>query len=285
MDGRWKLAVAGGFLAGAVGCGSVQPRPGDTLSQVPAATSTQMARAVPPPPAEPPRTNLKPTTYVSMGKLTEEAASDPDRPQAERDALRREARQSYQKAIQVDPKFAPAYVALGESFMVTGDRDQAQANFKKATEIAPKDASLWMELGDAQARCKDWPSAIASLTRAVQLDPGNKPLEIRLGLTLARAGKYEDALNALAKVMPEAEARYNVARMMRHNQQDAAANVQLQLALRADPDFQLARDMLADRGPATASSIQQASYQQPAPAQPPAAAPLPLPPVHLGSGN
>jgi tetratricopeptide (TPR) repeat protein len=281
MDGRWKLMLAGGILAGAVGCNSMSKRPGDAAAQMNAVTSAQMAKAAPPPPAEPPRTNLNPATYISMGQLTEQAANEPDRPQADRDAFRRQARQSYLKAIEVDPKYAPAYVALGASYMANGERDQAQAMFKKATEIAPKDPSLWSELGDVQARCKDWPAAVASLTRAVQLDPGNRPLETRLGLTLARAGKYEDALNALAKVMPEAEARYNVARMMRHNQHNDEADVQLQLALRADPDFQAARELLADHRPAADPGIKQASYQQPT-AAPAAAPPPPLPPVQLG---
>jgi tetratricopeptide (TPR) repeat protein len=213
-----------------------------------------------------------------MGALTAEAANEPDRPPAEREALLRQSRQSFQKAIDVDPKFAAAYVALGESYLTTGEREQAEAMFKKATDLAPDNAALWSELGAAQARAKDWPSAVGSLNRAVQIDPGNKPLETRLGLTLARAGRYEDALNILAKVMPEAEARYNVARMMRHNQENAAADVQLQLALKADPAFEAAREMM---GGAATHGVQQASYLQTA-AAPDAA--MRLPPVQLGSG-
>jgi hypothetical protein len=113
-------------------------------------------------------------------------------------------------------------------------------------------------------------------------------------LTLARAGKYEDALNVLVKVMPEADARYNIARMMKHNQQSEAANVQLQLALKADPEFRAARDLLEDQGPITDYGIRQAGYQQPAqpsaapvaPTSPaPAAAPPRLPPIQLGSSS
>jgi tetratricopeptide (TPR) repeat protein len=296
MDGRWKLVVAGGILAGAVGCNSTQKRPGDTVAQTPTPTPAQVAAAKSsPPPTDPPRTNLKPSTYVSMGALTEQAANEKDRTQAERDSFRQQARQAYQKAIQVDPKYAPAYVALGESYMGTHEREQAQAMFKKATEVAPTDALLWSELGAAQARCKEWPAAIASLTKAVQLDPGNKPLETRLGLTLARAGKYEDALNVLVKIMPEAEARYNIARMMRHNQQTDAANIQLQLALKADPECKAARELLDEQGVFADYGFRQAGYQQQAPPQPAIApaAPNPpasavaaprLPPVQLGSG-
>ena len=161
--------------------------------------------------------------------------------------------------------------------------------FQKATDIAPNDAGLWSELGAAQARAKDWPAAIGSLNRAVQIDPGNKTMETRLGLTLARAGRYEEALNILAKVMPEAEARYNVARMMRHNNETVAAETQLQLALKADPSFEAAREMLG--GQATGYGVQQANYQRPAsqPAAPQPAGPQPaspsMAPVHLGGGG
>ena len=51
--------------------------------------------------AAPPRTSLKPDTYVKMGVLKEEAADDADRLQPERDALRHEARVSYQKALEL----------------------------------------------------------------------------------------------------------------------------------------------------------------------------------------
>ena len=228
-----------------------------------------------------------------MRALAETAANESERPQAERDGLRHQARQSYEKAIKVDPKYAPAYVALGESYMATGDRDLAQGYFKKATEIAPTDVSLWTELGAAQARCKDWPAAIASMTKATQLDPGNKSLEKNLGFTLARAGRYEEALNTLAKIMPEAEARYNVARMMQHNQQTDAADVQLQLSLKADPAFEPARALLAEHNPIADYGVQQAGYNQPAQAQPapapaaaqPAVAAPRLAPVQLGGGG
>jgi Tfp pilus assembly protein PilF len=267
------------------------------VAQTPPTAPAMMATAVPPRPAEPKRTNLKPETYVSMGNLADVAANEEGHTPAERDSLRLQARQAYEKALKVDPKFAPAYVAMGESYMIGGDRDQAQAWFKKAIEIAPNDAGLWSELGAAQARCKDWPNAIASINKAAGLDPTNKSIQKRYGLTLARAGRYEDGLNVLAKVMPEAEARYTIARMMQHNQQNEAAQVQLDLAMKADPTFQPAREMLAAHSPINQYGIQQAGYNQsasmpqqfapayaPTPTAPAAAEAPRLPPVLLSSG-
>jgi Tfp pilus assembly protein PilF len=294
MDGRWKLVVAGGMFAGAVGCSSTPKQPDNAMSQSSAMASAQVAKA-PPPPAEPKRTNLKPETYVSMGTLADAAADEEGRTPAERNGFRLQARQSYQKAIAVDPKYTTAYVAMGKSYMMGGEREQAQVWFKKAIAIAPNDAGLWSELGATQAQCKDWPAAIESMEKAAQMDPASKPIQTRYGLTLARMGRYEEGLNTLAKVMPEAEARYNIARMMQHNQQNDAAQVQLQLAINADPNFEPAREMLAARSAQPNYGIQQTTYQQPAPAQtqpdpaqptaPAPVAPPRLPPVLLTGGQ
>src|SRR5690349_13281560 len=171
MDGRWSLYLAGGLLSGLLGCSSLQnapPMPGPAAGSSPNRPADQVTQPQPPtPPAVPstslskltrpktvtpptptpapeiasaPRTSLKPATYVSIGSLKDQAADDPQRSEQERDAFRYQARQAYLKATQVDPKFAPAYVALAKSYFATGERDKCLAEFKKALAIAPNDA-------------------------------------------------------------------------------------------------------------------------------------------------
>jgi tetratricopeptide (TPR) repeat protein len=294
---------------------ATQP-PAPTPAAVPSTSLSKLTRpkpVMPPPPvpeiASAPRTSLKPATYVSIGSLKEQAADDPQRSEQERDAFRYQARQSYLKATQVDPKFAPAYVALAKSYFATGERDKCLAEFKKALAIAPNDASIWFEQGEVHARAKDWTGAIESMTRAVKLDPENKQYAKFLGLTLARSGRYDEGYAFLAQCMPEAEARTAVARMLEHNQQPDAAERQAKLALKADPDYAPARELVAGRGPQpaggsagpeAASPIRTARYDAPAqaPAQAPAAprpamataaaktaAPPRLPPVMLQSAD
>src|SRR5436305_14813203 len=100
MDGRWKLALAGGFLAGAIGCNTTSKRPGDLFTastrHAPGVKYTQTPPNVPPPPAEPPRTSLKPSTYVQIAASTAEAANQPDRPPPQRAALLRQSPHSLQ---------------------------------------------------------------------------------------------------------------------------------------------------------------------------------------------
>ena len=50
----------------------------------------------------------------------------------------------------------------------------------------------------------------------------------------------------MCRVMPEAQARYNLARVLEHQNQPAASRVQVQLALRADPQHAGSREFLAE---------------------------------------
>lgn len=282
MDGRRKFGFAAGLLAGALGCNTTQKQlvpSGAPITQQ--AAPVPVAKAPPPPPASS-KTGLKPETYVTMGAMKEEAADEGDRLQADRDALRHEARVSYQKAIDVDHKYVPAYMALAKSYWATGEKDKAQAMFAKASALAPNDSNVWYEEGAAQARAKDFPGAVQSLTRASQLDPSNKNIQKLLGFSLARGGWYEESLNVLVKVMPEAEARFNVGRMMQHNGQGDAADVQLRLAAQLNPGLGGVDNGVRQVGyQAPAAPAPAASQTAPA-SEPQAIAPAHLPPVMLG---
>ena len=50
----------------------------------------------------------------------------------------------------------------------------------------------------------------------------------------------------MCQVMPEAQARYLMARVLEHQNQPEASRMQLQLALKADPNFADAREFLAE---------------------------------------
>jgi Tfp pilus assembly protein PilF len=324
MDGRWSLVVAG-LLGGLSGCASTGSRQPAGVPTAPAAPTPPAAQNLPQPPAPPqaaaappPRTGpLKPSTHVAMGAMMAQLADDANRPDAERDQYRAQARQAYHKALEVDPAFGPAYLALAQSYLSADEREQATAMLQKAAEVAPNDPAVWGELGTIHARYKNWDAAVDCLTRAAELapatDPAGKEYAKRLGLTLARIGRAEEGFTALARCMSPAEARYTVARMLQHLGQIDACRQQLQLALRARPDFAPAQELLAslsgagrpvrqvgyyetaspEAAPATAAASpppavappQVTAPAQPSPARPAARPAAPkLPPVILGGG-
>lgn len=271
MDVRWSKLLVGGVLTASVGCTMLPKQPGmEAFQQTP--QSQSVTQKVPPQVAaaaqvaaapQPPKQQLKPSTILTMGALKEQAAEDKNRPAAETEQYRYQARLDYLKAIQMEPKLASAYLALARSYAATDERDKALATFRRATAANPSDATIWFEQGTTLARWKEWPAAVESLQKAVQLSPENKTYGRLLGLTLARAGRYEEAYYALGQVAGEAEARTYIARMLKHTNRPDECRQQLELALKSNSEFTPARELMAELNGAKA-----AAYQEPAKAVP-----------------
>ena len=67
-----------------------------------------------------------------------------------------------------------------------------------------------------------------------------------MAFCLARAGKWDEGFAVMCQVMPEAQARYLMARVLEHQKQPEASRMQLQLAVKADPAYAPAREFLAE---------------------------------------
>lgn len=252
MEGRWTLGVAAGLLGGMVGCSSPQVRSPAEVAKQPDPAALKQIKSLQQQQAavaqERPNKDhkLKPETLVKLGALKEVSADEESRPQAERDAFRYQARQSYQKAIDQSPKYSPAYIALAGSYLRTGETDKAHDTFKKAVQANPRDAALWYEQGTVMAREKNWQMALECMAQAVTLDPENKLYQKTYGLTLARNGRLDEAYAALAHSMSEAEARFNIARMCLHMQQPNECREQLEMVFRANPGHNGARELIEE---------------------------------------
>ena len=107
MDGRWKLALAGGVLAGLVGCTTTTP-PNPFPAPAPAPAQTgKNAVFVPEPPDEGPKKTgpLAPVPCsCSPEQWVESVAKDPNKPAADRERLLGQARQAYTDVLAEDPQ-------------------------------------------------------------------------------------------------------------------------------------------------------------------------------------
>jgi tetratricopeptide (TPR) repeat protein len=226
MDCRRTLVVALGLLAAAGGC-----LPSAGLSTV----SSD---------ADHPKKQPKPATLIALGRLSEEAASDPKNGPAEQERLRDQARQSYQDALKLDPNNLDAFTCLAYLYTTMNDHEHAIATYARAVKSHPKNAALYHAYGMCHAQAKEWEAAIINLRQAVTLEPEQRLYAHSLGFCLARVGKYDESYAVFAKVDGAASAHYDVARMLHHVQQDDKAKEHLQLALQAKADFAPARQML-----------------------------------------
>lgn len=243
MDCRCTLSVVALLLAAVAGCDmksfQLWPTP-------PSGVAAHASDLIPPRPEEIEESpkELKPATLVAMGGFKEQCAAETTDSPQEKENCREAARQAYLKALEKDPKYVPAHIALARWHDNAGNHQKAIATYQSALKVAPKDRSLWSCLGMCHARAKEWDAATDSLRKAVELDPDDRQCAKTLGLCLARAGRYEESLVVLDKTVGKAEAHYTVARMSHHVQQDEVSKHNVRLALQYEPDHGPARELL-----------------------------------------
>jgi Tfp pilus assembly protein PilF len=63
-----------------------------------------------------------------------------------------EAKAQFQKAIDLDPKYADAYFRMGRCYLKEGNHDQAKAMFAKTLSIDPKYSAAKKELSRLAAK-------------------------------------------------------------------------------------------------------------------------------------
>ena len=292
MEGRWfrKVVLAGCVAAGTVGCNrnAVQPTDAQPVQGMPmtsaAPAKSLWGNATPQPQnqqvqptaevvAEPPKKGpLKPETEVAIADVRLSVAFDEKTPDAVRSNALDKARQGYQKALQIDPKNKTALLAMARFYARINERDKTVDTFQKYLALYPKDHDVMYEVARTFARWQDWNSAVVWCEKALKVDPENITYRKTMAFCLACSERWEPAFAVFLTFMPEAKARYTIARVMEDHHYADAGRQQLQLALQADPSFNDASELLAELDrhsqPAAAidpNAIQKAGYVEDSP--------------------
>jgi tetratricopeptide (TPR) repeat protein len=243
MD-RHKLLTWG--LAAALGAAGCQ----HTKGPAPSLTTTTMRVAADGTPIKPvaelPKRQPKPETCVAYGTFRAQEAQAPNCTTLERQQFREQARVAFQQAMQIDPKYVPAYLGLARLYADMDDAAHALETYQKGLKAAPKEAALWYELGMYQARRKEWEPALEHLGKAAELQPESAQYSNALGYGLARAGRYDEALESFERVNGEGRAHYKLARMLQHLGQNDLARRHLELALEKDPRLAEAQSLMRE---------------------------------------
>jgi tetratricopeptide (TPR) repeat protein len=86
-----------------------------------------------------------------------------------------DAEKELQKAVEIYPKYANAWLDLGRARLQQQTEGPARDAFLKAIEADGKLVEPYVELGEIAARRQDWPDAATNLDRALELDPVDYP--------------------------------------------------------------------------------------------------------------
>jgi tetratricopeptide (TPR) repeat protein len=188
----------------------------------------------------------KPETHAILANAQVDSAFNEETPTASREALLDQARQGYQKALKMDPKNKVALNGLAKYYVRLGEREKAVETYKRYFAAHPRDKEVAHEVALAHAQWKDWAGAAAWCEFALKIDPENLSIRKTMAFCLARAGKWDEGFAVMCQVMPEAQARYLMARVLEHQGQLDACRLQLQLAIQADPAHIASREFLVE---------------------------------------
>jgi len=120
----------------------------------------------------------------------------------------REARALLEKAVALDPKYAPSHSALSEALANLGydalAREQAQKAFDLSADL-PRDQRLRIE-GRLREAAREWPKAIEIYRALWQFFPDNVDYGLRLAAAQTSGGQGKDALDTVAQMRKFASA-------------------------------------------------------------------------------
>jgi superkiller protein 3 len=155
-----------------------------------------------------------------------------------------DARVQYQKAIDLNPKMAEAYLNLGLT-LLDSDPDAAIAPLQKAAELLPNQHRPKFALGTAYERSKRPSQALEQYQVAEKLDDQDFDTHLALGRLLLGANRSTEAepeFRAAVNIRPgSAPARFGLAHSLAAQKKNDAAARELQAYLALVPNDRAAQ--------------------------------------------
>ena len=168
----------------------------------------------------------------------------------------------FNRAIGIDPKYAPAYNNRGAAKLIKGDLDGAIADFNRAIGINPKNALAYYNRGVGKGNKGDLEGAVADYNRAIEIDPNYALAYYNRGFAKLKKGDLDEAIadfNRAIEIDPKnALAYYNRGNAFQAKGQffQAVANLNRAIELNRNHEYAYLRLLIAtwsDRGDASAA--------------------------------
>jgi len=152
-----------------------------------------------------------------------------------------EARRAFERSIRINPKFAPAHVNLGNTFVALKQEGAALKEFLNALAIQPKDPTALFNVGLIYGREGKVNLAEEYLSKAHDLAPEDKAISFALAEAQISCGEKEAAEKTIANLKKEAQlgptAKQGLATLWLENGEPGKAVELIQDAPEVAPSF------------------------------------------------
>jgi tetratricopeptide (TPR) repeat protein len=152
----------------------------------------------------------------------------------------RDAVTHYQRAIAMQPDYAPAYNNLGVAQRASGEVDNAIASYRQAMAIRPEYPDAHYNLANALLDKNKAEEAAEHFRIALKSIPDSAGVSNNLGIALAAEGKVADAIGAFQSAVASdpgsATAHRNLADALSSVGRQAESFLEFQRAIQIDPN-------------------------------------------------
>ena len=105
----------------------------------------------------------------------------------------------YDKAIAINPDYAPLWRDRGLALNQQGNYSQAIESLTQASKIAPQDIETWIGLATAWDMIDQDKKALSALDRAIEIKPQDPMIWSQKGLIYTKNGQYNEACDTYRK--------------------------------------------------------------------------------------
>ena len=159
-----------------------------------------------------------------------------------------QALREYKKALELDPKFTPAYVQIGNHYARLKNYPRALEQYRKAITLDPKSAEAYVQLGICYEHMGNFASSLEQQKKAITLDTNNVLAYVHMGYCYEMLNKNLLALEAYRKAISinpnDAQVRYVTGMLLAYKLRRIPEGVvELETYLALEPDASNADDV------------------------------------------
>ena len=150
------------------------------------------------------------------------------------------------RASSLDPRLSQAHSLLAVAYDRKGLHDRARDSYDRAVDVNERDPQTLNNLGYSLYINGNYRAAVDKLKKAARLAPADARIHNNLALAQSRLGKYDDAYKSFSRAGGEFNGRLNVAALLERAGRDADAAEHLEKARRLEPTSTSVLGRLAD---------------------------------------